>query len=86
MNCSLMAYYNHSCVILNLVPRNFLLFRINFQLFFSNAMCGQGEYGKNVKSKFYSEFVALKVLGYVDKEDIKKEAKFLAKLNHPSIV
>ena len=46
----------------------------------------QREYGENVKGKFYSEFVALKVLGYVDKEDIKKEATFLAKLNHPSIV
>ena len=50
------------------------------------VLIGQGEYGKIFKSKFNSEFVALKVMGYIDEKDIKKEAKFLAKLNHPNII
>ena len=32
------------------------------------------------------ELVALKAMDYVDDEDIKKEAKFLMKLNHPNVV
>ena len=50
------------------------------------VLIGQGEYGKIFKSKFNSEFVALKVMDYIDEKDIKKEAKFLAKLNHPNII
>ena len=49
-------------------------------------LIGQGGYGKIFKGKFNSEFEALKVMDYVDEEDIKKEATFLAKLNHPNIV
>ena len=46
------------------------------------VLIGQGEYGKIFKSKFNSEFVALKVMDYIDEKDIKK----LAKLNHPNII
>ena len=37
-------------------------------------------------SRKKDELVALKVTDYVDDEDIKKEAKFLMKLNHPNVV
>ena len=43
------------------------------------VLIGQGGNGKIFKGKFNSEFVALKVMDYIDEEDIKKEAKFLAK-------
>ena len=49
-------------------------------------LIGQGGYGTIFKGKFNSEFVGLKVMDYVDEEDIKKEAKLLAKLNYPNIV
>ena len=49
-------------------------------------LIGQGGYGKIFKDKFNSEFVVLKLMYYLDEEDMKKEAKFLAKLNHPNIV
>ena len=50
------------------------------------VLIGQGEYGKIFKSKFNSEFVALKVMDYIDEKDLKKEPKFLAKLNRPNII
>ena len=40
--------------------------------------------GKYSRKK--DELVALKAMDYVDDEDIKKEAKFLMKLNHPNVV
>ena len=43
------------------------------------VLIGQGGNRKIFKGKFNSEFVALKVMDYIDEEDIKKEAKFLAK-------
>ena len=50
------------------------------------VLIGQGGYGKIFKGKRGSELVALKVMDYVDDEDIKKETKFLMKLNHPNVV
>ena len=50
------------------------------------VLIGKGGYGRVFKGKFNLEFVALKVMDYIDKEDIKKEAKFLAKLNQPNTV
>ena len=43
-------------------------------------------YEKIFKGKRGSELVALKAMDYVDFKDIKKEAKFLMKLNHPNVV
>ena len=50
------------------------------------VLIGQGGYGELFKGKRGSELVALKVMDYVDDEDIKKEAKFLTKLNHPNVI
>ena len=50
------------------------------------VLIGQGGYGKIFKGKRGSELVTLKVMDYVDEEDVKKEAKFLMKLNHPNVV
>ena len=50
------------------------------------VLIGQGGYGKIFKGKRGSELVGLKVMDYVDDEDIKKEAKFLLKLNHLNVV
>ena len=50
------------------------------------VLIGQGGYGELFKGKRGSELVALKVMDYVDDEDIKKCAKFLMKLNHPNVV
>ena len=50
------------------------------------VLVGIGGYGKIFKGKRGSELVALKVMDYVDDKDIKKEAKFLLKLNHPNVV
>ena len=50
------------------------------------VLIGQGGYGKIFKGKRGSELVALKVMDYADDEDIKKETKFLMKLNHPNVV
>ena len=49
------------------------------------VLISQGGHGEIFKGKLYSEFVMLKQMDYVE-EDIKKETKFLAKLNHPNIV
>ena len=49
------------------------------------VLIGQGGYGKIFKGKRDSEAVALKVMDYVDDEVIKKEAKFLMKLSHPTV-
>ena len=40
------------------------------------VLIGQGECGKIFESKFNSEFVALKVMDYIDEKDLKKEPKF----------
>ena len=62
------------------------LLHFNYNEVSEKVLIGQGGYGRVFKGKFNLEFVALKVMDYIDKEDIKKEAKFLAKLNHPNIV
>ena len=62
------------------------LLHFNYSEASEKVLIGQGGYGRLFKGKFNLEFVALKVMDYIDKEDIKKEAKFLAKLNHPNIV
>ena len=50
------------------------------------VLIGQRGYGKIFNGKFNSKLVAFKVMDDVDEENIKKEAKFLAKLNHPNIL
>ena len=50
------------------------------------VLIGQAGCGKIFQGKRGSELVALKVMHYVDDEDIKKEAKFLMKLNHRNVV
>ena len=62
------------------------LLHFNYDEVSEKVLIGQGGYGKIFKDKFNSEVVALKVMDYVDEEGIKKEAKFLPKLNHPNIV
>ena len=50
------------------------------------VLIGQVGYGKIFKGERGSEVVALKDMDYVGAEDIKKEVKFLMKLNHPNVV
>ena len=57
------------------------LLHFDYEELSEKVLIGQGGYGKIFKGKFNWELVTLKVMDYVDEEDIKNEVKFLAKLN-----
>ena len=49
-------------------------------------LIGKGACGKIYKGEYQSQEVVLKVLEYIDVEDLKREASFLSKLIHPNTV
>ena len=52
------------------------LLHLDYDEISEKVLIGQGRFGKIFKSKFNLEFVALKVMDYVGKEDIKKKLNF----------
>ena len=49
-------------------------------------LIGKGACGTIYKGEYQSQEVVLKVLEYIDVEDLKREASFLSKLIHPNTV
>ena len=49
-------------------------------------LIGQGGYGRIYKGEYQSQEVVLKVLEDMGEEDVEREASFLTRLIHPSIV
>ena len=52
------------------------LLHLDYDEISEKVLIGQGRFGKIFKSKFNLEFVALKVMDYVGKEDIKRKLNF----------